>query len=523
HRCVLTKIEIGKEEERFLNRRGYTPQSVPEKDEKVFLRIGGNLSQGGTSVDWTEKVDPKIKWIIEKASKAIGLDIIGIDVISEDLTCTPSETTWDIIEVNASPGLRMHTDPCSGESRDVGEKIIEGLYPSGNGRIPVVAVTGTNGKTTTSRIIDWISRKAGHHTGLAVTGGIYSNGELVTEGDTTGPWSAGVVLNDKDIDFAVLETARGGILRRGLGFDKCDVSVLTNIREDHLGIDGLESLEDIFRVKSVILEATDEDGACVINANDDFAEKAMEKARGLPVLFGYETNELMREYRKIGGIVFTVDAEKLIMYEEGKRKEIMEINEIPFIIGDVKMLLEDALAASAAAYSSGISTDLIREGLKTFEMNSEMNPGRLNTYDYNGSKIILDYAHNVDGLEALGEFIDAVPGERTIASFTVPGDREDDFIMQCGRESARWFDVLVCTENPRVMRGRENGEIAEMLARGVGRDGGKVPITIPNRERAIRFLLENSKNYDKLVIADLDIDEEELMSFISRFEDKKNN
>lgn len=522
HRSVLTKIEIDEEEKRYLDKQGYTPESVPERDEKVYLRIGGNLSQGGTSVDHTDEVHNDIKSMVERASKSIGLDIIGIDVISKDITVPLEDTYLDIIEVNASPGLRMHTDPSSGESRDVGKKIVDGLYPDGNGRIPLVAVTGTNGKTTTSRMIEWIARKAGRNTGLAVTGGIYNDGDLVTEGDTTGPWSAGVVLNDQDVDFAVLETARGGIIRRGLEFDKCDVSVLTNIRKDHIGIDGIESVEDIFWVKSVLLEATDEDGACVINANDDFAEEALERANGVPVLFAVEENELVDTHKKEGGTVFTVEEDELVLYKGGKREILVSISQVPFMLGKVKMLLEDALAASAAAFSSGFSSGQIKEGLKTFEMNEEMNPGRMNIYDYNGSRIILDYAHNIDGIRALGEFIKNVPGKRCMATFTVPGDREDDFIVQCGEEGSRWFDVLVCTENPRVMRGRDDGEIAELLAKGVNSNGGNVPITIPSRERAIEFLLENADDYDKLVIADLDIDKEELRGFISGIEGRKN-
>ncbi|MFW5928292.1 MAG: cyanophycin synthetase family protein, partial [Thermoplasmatota archaeon] len=322
HRSTLTKIKLGEEEKAHLELTGKGPEYIPEKDEKVLLRIGGNLSTGGTSKDVTDIVHRSIIEEVERLSKVIDMDILGVDIVAEDITEHKDETEWHIIETNASPGLRMHVHPNEGSSKKVGKKIVDMLFPEHNGRIPIISVTGTNGKTTTSRLIDWIAREEGYTTGLTVTDGIWIDGKKIIDGDTTGPWSARVVLNNKDVNFAVFETARGGIIRKGLGFDRCDVGVVTNIREDHIGMDGIKDIYDIFRVKSLILEVTKRDGRCVINANSRFCDELIERSSGKPVLFATSFNERIKDHIRKGEEAFYVKNGKIFHVNNKNKSEI---------------------------------------------------------------------------------------------------------------------------------------------------------------------------------------------------------
>ncbi len=515
HQSVLTNLRLGKEEIRFLRTRGFIPESVPDKGEKIFLRVGGNLSTGGISEDYTERIHPELEKIIERASKVIGMDLAGIDIVAEDVTSHPDDMRWGIIEVNASPGLRMHTNPALGTPINVGVDIIDHLYPHKDGRIPLVAVTGTNGKTTTSRLIEWIARGSGFKTGMAVTGGIYLDGDQIVDGDTTGPWSARVVLDNPEIEYAVLETARGGIVRKGLGFDKSTVSVVTNIREDHLGMDGLETLDDIFEVKSLLLRVTQEDGYCVFNGNDDYAEQLLQRCNGTPIVFALEKDETVESFIEDGITTFLVEGKNIVVIESGDNECLAKITDIPYLMGGAKMMLEDTLAAMAASYASGFSKEEIVDNLKVFTMDENMNPGRLNIYELEKSLIVLDYAHNIDGIKALGDYVNHLPGGRKVIAFTIPGDRSDDFIKKCGKEAAELFDMVVCTENQEIARGRGDGEICNLVAQGALENGGNVPINISDKMEAVKFVLENKGPSDKLVLADLDVTSKDLTKILS--------
>ncbi|MFW6038588.1 MAG: cyanophycin synthetase [Candidatus Saliniplasma sp.] len=516
HQSVLTSIRLGKEEKRYLRTRGFIPESVPDKGEKVYLRVGGNLSTGAISENYTGRVNPELIKIIERASKVIGMDMVGIDIIAEDVTKHPDDMRWGIIEVNASPGLRMHTDPAIGEPIDVGKYVIDHLYPKKDGRIPLIAVTGTNGKTTTVRLIEWIARGVGFKTGMTVTGGIYLDGERIVEGDTTGPWSARVVLDNPDVEYAVLETARGGILRSGLGFDKTKVSVVTNIQKDHLGLDGIETLEDIFHVKSLLLEATQKDGYCVFNGNDGFADGLLERCRGIPFIFAVNKDDKVSSFIEQGIKTLVVEDSSIVLYEDGEGKKLVSISDIPYLMGGVKMWLENTMAAIAASHASGISMKNIIRRLKVFSMDEDMNPGRANTYELDDSLIVLDYAHNIEGIKALGDYSDHLPGSRKIIALTIPGDRSDEFIKQCGKEASDQFDIVICTENEEVIRGREYGETCNLVAQGVLDNDGNVPISISDKDEAIEFVLQNRKPGDRLIFADLDLTSQDILKILSK-------
>ncbi len=524
HDNLLTKIKFSEEVMMNLERKGLSLDYIPKEGETVQLTETSNLSTGGTSKDRTDDIHPSLKMVLERTSKIVDLDLMGIDFIADDISKPVSKLNWGIIEINASPGLRMHISPTSGEPRPVGEKIIDHLYPSGDGRIPLVAITGTNGKTTTSRLVEWLARNQGHNTGLAVTGGIWSNGMKVAEGDTTGPWSANLVLQDPEVDYAVLETARGGILKRGLGFDKSSVGVVLNIRKDHIGSDGIEDRDDIFWVKSLVVEAIDEDGYAVINGNDDYAEKLIQKSNATPILFGVKKNRLIEEHIDDGGEAFVREGDELKAYLYEGVKTIATVNDFPYLRGGVKMLVENTLAAMAAGYASGLDLDKFKNTLARFQTDECTTPGRLNVFEVEDRKIVVDYAHNPDGLKNLSEFTDHISnGDRKILVFTGLGDRPDDDILENGKIAGRKFDEIIFTEKEDLIRGRESGEITSLLKEGA-EAVQKEPITIPDHMKAISHALEESKPGDVIVSANVDITSEHLVEVFgdsSKFQDKE--
>jgi len=510
HDNLLTKITFNDEVMMNLEKKGLGLEYVPDEGETVFLTETANLSTGGTAEDRTEDLHPSLKKSLERVSKIVDLDLMGIDFIADDISKHPQELNWGIIEINASPGLRMHISPTSGKPRPVGKKIIDHLYPSGDGRIPLVAITGTNGKTTTSRLVEWLGRNQGHHTGLAVTGGIWSNGVKIAEGDTTGPWSANLVLQDPEVDYAVLETARGGMLKRGLGFDKSKVSVVLNIREDHIGMNGVEDRDDIFWVKSLLVEATDEDGYSVINGNDDYAERLIEAANGTPILFGVEKNSLIKEHIEDGGEAFVREDDQLVAYLDDGIKNIANVKEFPFLRGGVKMLVENTLAAMAAGYASGLKVDRFDNALSAFQTDECTTPGRMNVFDVNERDIVIDYAHNADGLENLGEFSDHISEEnKKYLVFTGLGDRTDADTRENGEVAAENFDELIFTEKEDLLRDREPGQISSLLKEGAI-SAGKEPEVIQDPLKALSFALSKSDPGDVVVCANLDFTSEHL-------------
>lgn len=499
HDLPLTKLEVDPISLLELKRQGYHPDSVPERGVKVFLRSNANLSTGGSAVDVTDQVHPQNAWIASRAARTLGLDVAGVDLVTPDIR-KPLEGNGALIEVNAAPGFRMHLSPNQGTPRDVGKQLVDYLFPPGSQvSIPVISITGTNGKTTVTRMLGHLFQQQGLNVGMTTTGGIYINNTCLREGDTTGPESARAVLQDPTVEIAILETARGGILRGGLGYDLADVAVVTNIGSDHLGQDGIESLEDLFWVKSLVVEAVKDDGYVVLNADDSFAPRLAAASRGQVVYFSlHEDNVLVRRQLAAGGkAVFVRNG--IVYFASGK--ELVRLIRVKSIkasmSGRALHNLENALAAAAAAYSCGLSPIAIRRGLRTFTDN----PGRLMIYQLRDITVIVDYGHNGPAFRRVAEFARTLGPRRLLAVIGVPGDRRDDLIIQAGEVAGARFDQVYIRED-KDLRGRAPGETAKLLYTGVRRAGmspGKAQI-IPDIIDALKASLQEAKSGDVVVV-----------------------
>lgn len=440
-------------------------ERVPAAAECVVLRQAANLSQGGTATDVTDEVHPQTRLICERAARVLGLDVCGLDLITGDIS---APLAGGIIEVNASPGLRMHLHPSAGRPRPVGEAIVNMLYPPGdNGRIPVCSITGTNGKTTVTRLIGHILSHEGRNVGMTTTDGIQVAGQLVAEGDLTGPASAQLVLSDPGVEAAVLECARGGILRRGLGYDWSDVGVITNIRLDHVGQDGIRDIEDLVWIKSLIAERVREGGTLVLNAEDEESAglKDSERVQELPrkvVLYSVDpANVLLRAHLAAGGHGYFVRNGMLVEAAPGREMPLARVDRIPLTMnGSARFQVSNCLAAAAAARALGVSARVIRDALQSFNSNRH-NPGRINLWQLGGGYVVLDYGHNPDAFRAAA----AMAGEwqrPVIAIAGVPGDRADSVIQEAGAVLAAGFSRLWIKEDS-DLRGRQAGEVALQL------------------------------------------------------------
>lgn len=477
HEQVMTRIEIDEHVLALLGRSGLTPDSVPAAGEKVFLRDTANLSTGGTAIDHTDVIHPDNASVARRAAQTIGLDVAGIDFILPDITRSVHETGGGIVEVNAAPGFRMHLQPSEGKPRNVAAPVIDTLFPKGTPcRMPIISITGTNGKTTTARMVAHIMRYNGHHVGLTTSNGIYINGELVMDGDTTGPRSARMVLSDPNIDMAVLETARGGILREGLGFEHCDVGAVLNVQPDHLGLKGIETIEDLAYVKSLIVEVVSDNGTSVLNADDPLTVKMARKAGGTVAYFsmrsGAECSTVLTEHINAGGLALvreeTLLGDELVMYRGGQRVPIIRAREIPATLGGFAQVnVQNALAAATIAVAQDVPIPVIRSALGSFTTSFEQSPGRLNLYDGHPFRVILDYAHNPSGLEHLSNLVTHLRPRngRVIGVFGVAGDRRNSDIHQMGELIAGMFDEVILREDE-DRRGRAAGEGARLTQEG---------------------------------------------------------
>ena len=505
HDRALTRLPDDAETVRFLARQGRSRDSVPAAGEVVPLRATANLSTGGTSIDRTDEIHPDNVTACEMAADVVGLDIAGIDVLSPDVSVPFRENGAVIIEVNAAPGLRMHTHPTEGTPRPVGAPIVEMLYPPGAPyTIPIVAVTGTNGKTTTTRLAAHLFRQTGRNVGFTTTDGVYLGSRLVMEGDMTGPFSANIILSNPTVDVAVLETARGGILRAGLGFEECDVGIVLNVSADHLGMRGIHTLEQLAEVKAVIPAVVRREGHAVLNA-DDPRVLAMRERTGADLVF-FSTaapgeNEALEDHLARGGIGARIEEGTFVIRRGRLRIPIASVGEVPLMMGGAaRFQRENVLAAIAAAYVQGVRYDTIRAGLLSFFPSPSMTPGRLNLVRLGDVRVLVDYAHNPAAVAGLVETAAEIPARRRVGVIGAPGDRRDEDIRGLGRLCAG-LDAVIVREDA-DLRDRHPGEAAALLVDGL-RAGGMADAAIeviPAEAEAVAHAVRTAGEGDLVLV-----------------------
>ncbi|HVJ49885.1 cyanophycin synthetase [Desulfitobacterium sp.] len=494
HEKVLTKIKIDPVVIMSLAQKKLTLDSVPAEGEIIYLRDSANLSTGGTAQDVTALVHPENAELAIYAAQIVGLDIAGVDLVIEDIEVPYQEQKGAIIEINAAPGIRMHQYPSIGKPLDVGRRIVDHVYPTGNGRIPIVSITGTNGKTTTTRMIG--KMLADHHlnVGMTTTDGVYIGGKLLVHGDTTGPESARMILRHPDVQVAVLETARGGILRSGLAYDYADVAVITNVANDHLGQYGVETLEDIAHVKSLVAEVVKPHSYVVLNADDPLVVQIAHKTKGRVIFFSREKDNLtVRKHLACGGTAVFVRRGVILLCQGDQSYKICTVKQLP-ITWEGKAIhnLQNALGAIAAGWALGLTAEDIHSSLGEFMSDPIYNRGRLNLYEINGVNVFIDYGHNAAGIQEIIKTLKKFKASSLVGCVTVPGDRPDETIREVARVSAQGFHRMIIREDE-DLRGREPGEVARIIleeALSAGMDLKQISVVLPER-KAFQYGLEH--------------------------------
>lgn len=497
HENVLTQIDVDRDTLDLLEKLNYTLETVPNKGEIVYLKSTANLSTGGTSVDVTDMMHPENIFLCERISRVIGLDICGVDIMAENLTQPLKENGGCILEVNAAPGFRMHLAPSEGLPRNVAAPVIDMLYPPGKpSRIPIIAVTGTNGKTTTTRLIAHIVKNNGYRVGFTTSDGIYVQNHMLEKGDTTGPISAEYILKDPTVEFAVLETARGGILRAGLGFSRCDIAVITNIQEDHLGLSDIHTLDDLARVKSVVVRSVRKDGWAILNAEDEHCLKiANELSCNIAYFAMNEDNPKVKQFAKEGKIV-AVYENGFITIKKGEWKiRVERATHVPLTLGGkAKFMIANVLAATLAAYLQGFKTDDISLSLQTFIPSAAQTPGRMNIFDFKRFKVLIDFAHNASGYRGVEEYLSTVEATKKIGIIAGVGDRRDEDIKECATIAARMFDHIIIRQE-KHLRGRTEEEIIGLIMEGINDANKEVTYEIiPKETEAIKHAINSAQD-----------------------------
>ena len=508
HEKVLTRIELDAQAERLMAQKGASAATVLPKDEVFFLRGTGNLSTGGTAIDLTDVVHPDNREMAIRAASAIGLDVCGVDFITDDIAESYREVGGGICEVNAAPGFRMHVAPTEGKSRDVAGPVIDMLFPAGTpSKIPIAAITGTNGKTTTSRMLAHIQKMNGHTVGLATTDGVYIDGVRTVAGDMTGPQSAQMVLRDPAVDLAVLETARGGLLRAGMGYRSCNVGAVLNVSADHLGIKGIDTLEQLAEVKRIVIEVARD--CAVVNADDLNCLKMADhtKAARIAYVTMNPKHDLVRKHIRAGGLAAVleegINGQMITLYDKGVHLPLLWTHLVPATMeGKALHNVQNAMFAAVMAYAMGVKVENVRQGLRTFDTSYFQVPGRMNVFDKLPFKVILDYGHNPAAVQAMADLARRLDcSGRRICVLSAPGDRRDEDIEAIARIAGKAFDHIVVRRDD-DLRGRGSDEVpklleAALLASGYPKEQIEV---LPDEQEAISAGLAAARAGDLLLI-----------------------
>ena len=498
HEKVLTAIKLDDFSNQMLQDKGYTLETIPPKDELILLKPTANLSTGGTSADVTDEVHPANIFMCERIAQIIGLDICGIDIMAPDLRLPINENGGAVLEVNAAPGFRMHIDPAVGLARNVAEPVIDMLFPKGSaGRIPIIAITGTNGKTTTTRLTAHIAKSAGYKVGYTTSDGVYIQNQMMMKGDCTGPLSSLFVLRDPTVDFAVLECARGGILKSGLAFQNCDIAIVTNVSTDHIGLGGIESLEQMAKVKAVVAETVFPHGYAILNADDDLVYRIKDDLKCNIGLFSMdENNPRIKAHCKNGGLATIFENGYVSIMKGTWKMRVMKVAEIPITYGGraVHNIMNTLPAILATYLYRNIKIGDIKLALQTFVPSPTLTPGRLNLFVFKHFRFLVDFAHNQAGLQFLGDFVSKMEGSPKVGIISGTGDRRDDDIRDLGKLSAQYFDEIIIRQD-KHLRGRTAEEIVNLLIEGINSSKTKdIPITIIyNEKEAIMHAYNTAK------------------------------
>ncbi|WP_158963508.1 cyanophycin synthetase [Myroides fluvii] len=502
HENLLTKIEVDRDTLNLLSKRGLQLDSIVEDAVIVDLKSTANLSTGGTALDVTDQIHPENMLLAERIARVIGLDICGIDIMAVNLTTPIKENGGMILEVNAAPGFRMHLAPSEGMPRNVAAPVLDMLYPQGKeSRIPILAVTGTNGKTTTTRLLAHIAKGHGLKVGFTTSDGIYIDHQLMEKGDTTGPISAQYVLRDPTVELAILETARGGILRAGLGFTSCDIAIITNIKEDHLDLDDIHTLSDLAKVKAVVVESVKSEGWAILNADDPYCMKISATLHCQVAYFSLDENSpIIEACLKRGEIVAVYENGYITIKKENWKIRIEKVRHVPLTMqGKAKFMVQNVLAATLASYVYGFELAHIRISLQSFLPSVTQTPGRMNVFEFKKFKIMVDFAHNPAGYLAIEDYLTFIEASRKIGIIAGVGDRRDEDIIQCGKIAARMFDHIIIRQETNL-RGRTEEEIIQLLLIGITSVDKQVTYqVIPKEIEAIKHAISIAKEGNYIV------------------------
>jgi len=503
HEKVLTAIKVDDFTNDILLKKGYTLETVLQNKEELWLKPTANLSTGGTATDVTDFVHPTNIFMCERIARIIGLDICGIDIMVDDLTTPITENGGAVLEVNAAPGFRMHLDPTEGLPRNVAEPVIDMLYPPGTtARIPIIAVSGTNGKTTTTRLIAHIVKQMGYKVGYTTTDGVYIQNQLMMKGDCTGPVSAEFVLRDPTVNYAVLECARGGILRAGLGFHNCDVAVVTNVAEDHLGLGGIDTIEKLAKVKAVAAQTVFPEGYAILNADDDLVYDMHKDLKCKVAFFSLNENSgRIKRHCATGGLAAVYENGYITIQKGTWKIRVEKVTNVPLTFsGMAEFNIANVLAATLAAYVQDFKTEDIRQALQTFTPSPALTPGRMNMFHFRNYSVMIDYAHNTHGFMAIGKFLASVDASLKVGIIAGVGDRRDEDIISLGEAAARIFDEIIIRQD-KNLRGRSEEEIIGLMTQGIHNISPEKKITVIKKESdAIDFAIKNAIKDSFIVI-----------------------